>query len=108
MGSLSKIDDHVKTECAKHSNTLSDWGNLFRLAEMSDSSCTSVDEIRELNDFTIKAAVYKTPKKLIKFLIKIEKYNTIVAGKSSPDLGVTSGNIKFARSVYLNFEKVDD
>jgi len=48
---------------------------------MSDSGCASVNEIRELNDFAIKAAAYKTPKKLIKFPIKIEKYNTIVAGK---------------------------
>ena len=75
---------------------------------MSDSGCASVNKIRELNDFAIKAAAHKTPKKLIKFLIKIEKYNTIVAGKSSPDLDITSGNTKFARSVYLNFKKVDD
>ena len=74
-----------------------------------DSRCTSKIELNELNDFTEKAAYYKIPKKIIKVSIKLEKHSAIITGRSPnlDSLGLSSNNMKFARSMNSNCEKID-
>ena len=76
---------------------------------MSDSRCTSKIELNKLNDFAEKAAYHKTPKKIIKVPIKLEKHSAIITGQllNLDSLGLSFNNMKFARSMNSIFEKVD-
>ena len=109
MGSVDYVDKNVVSEWSSQVNTLADWASLFKLSEMSDSGCASKTDLDELHNFAEKAALHKTPKKLAKTPIKVERYSSIISTKSPviESLGLTPNNSKFAQLVNKNFAKVD-
>ena len=64
----------------------------------------------KLSKFAYKVAFYKIPKKMIKDLIKVEKYNLIISNKSLSfeALGLSLSNVKITKIMNSNFEKVDN
>ena len=71
---------------------------------------SSKEELEELSKFAIRAAGHKTPRKLEKFPVKLDKYEVIISSKGSiiETAGLTTSNLKVARAVKTNFEKVDN
>ena len=77
---------------------------------MSNSGIVSKEDLEELFEFAIRAAVCKTLRKLEKLPIKLDKYEVIILNKGSvvDTSGLTTSNLKVTRAVNTNFEKVDN
>jgi len=68
IGSAENVSPEDLIEWLKQENTLADWSHLFFLANMVNSNTSDKPQkIKPIKEFSIKAAIHKTPAKNAKF-----------------------------------------
>ena len=67
IGSSNNVSSEDLNEWLAQDNTLADWNHLFFLAKMANSESVEPQKLKPMEDFSIKAAIHKTPAKNIKF-----------------------------------------